>query len=368
MSYKPATEAALNIELSLDQRQALQSDSSTAAHRVRRHRQGGTHRPVRVLLLRQFADRATVHDFLALLAERFARQRLRALAKVQGKAADAKPVVLFLCNHNAGRSQMAMGFFTHLTEDAAVVWSGGSEPQGEINPAVIAVMAERGIHISGEYPKTWTDEVIQAADVIITMSCDTCPRLPGRRYEDWDLDDPDGKEVAEVRPIRDEIEVTCAAYFTKCGSPAGPDPHTPLPPSVGVGVESLWAWLRAPAESRRRSTTPHNTSRDNRVSGRRTAGFDGRCRRPVIAKRPMSFVKCLGPSTRGTGDESLRIQSPHRVGIRPTQHRHHPLGDVLGDQAYESLVRKGEAMTSATMAYAYDQIDQARTELNAISK
>ena len=100
-----------------------------------------------------------------------------------------------------------MGFFTHLTDDAAVVWSGGSEPQGEINPAAIAVMAERGIDISGEYPKPWTDEVIQAADVIITMSCgDTCPRLPGRRYEDWDLDDPDGKEVAEVRPIRDEIE------------------------------------------------------------------------------------------------------------------------------------------------------------------
>jgi protein-tyrosine-phosphatase len=102
---------------------------------------------------------------------------------------------------------MAMGFFSHLTEDAAVVWSGGSAPQGEINPAVIAVMAERGIDISSEYPKPLTDEVIHAADVIITMGCgDACPRLPGRRYEDWDLDDPDGKEVAQVRPIRDEIE------------------------------------------------------------------------------------------------------------------------------------------------------------------
>jgi protein-tyrosine-phosphatase len=144
---------------------------------------------------------------LALLAERFARQRLRALVKVEGKSIEGKQVVLFLCNHNAGRSQMAMGFFTRLAGNAAVAWSGGSEPKGEINPAVIAVMAERGIDLANEYPKPWSLEILQAADLIITMGCgDAAPILPGRRYEDWVLDDPDGKDVAAVRPIRDEIE------------------------------------------------------------------------------------------------------------------------------------------------------------------
>lgn len=155
----------------------------------------------------QLAATATVQDFLALLAERFARQRLRALAKVEGKSTEGKQVVLFLCNHNAGRSQMAMGFFTRLAGNAAVAWSGGSEPKGEINPAVIAVMAERGIDLANEYPKPWSLEILQAADVVITMGCgDAAPVLPGRRYEDWVLDDLNGKDVAAVRSIRDEIE------------------------------------------------------------------------------------------------------------------------------------------------------------------
>jgi arsenate reductase (thioredoxin) len=102
---------------------------------------------------------------------------------------------------------MAIGFFTRLAGDAAAAWSGGSEPQGEINPAVLTVMAERGIDLANEYPKPWSDEILEAADVIITMGCgDACPPWPGRRYEDWDLDDPDGKDVAAVRPIRDQIE------------------------------------------------------------------------------------------------------------------------------------------------------------------
>jgi protein-tyrosine-phosphatase len=155
----------------------------------------------------QLSTSATVQDFVALLAERFARQRLRALAKVEGKSTEGKPVVLFLCNHNAGRSQMAMAFFSRLTGDAAVAWSGGSAPYGQINPAAIAVMAEHGIDIADEYPKPWSYEIIQAADVIITMGCgDAPPTLQGHRYEDWDLDDPDGKDVAAVRLIRDEIE------------------------------------------------------------------------------------------------------------------------------------------------------------------
>jgi arsenate reductase (thioredoxin) len=154
-----------------------------------------------------FASRAVVLHFLPLLAERFARQRLRALAKVEGKSNDGRPIVLFLCTHNAGRSQMALGFFEHLAGDRAVAWSGGSEPASEINPAAVEAMAERGIDISGEYPKPWTDEIVQAADVVITMGCgDACPIFPGRRYEEWTLDDPDGMSVEQIRPVRDEIE------------------------------------------------------------------------------------------------------------------------------------------------------------------
>ena len=155
----------------------------------------------------QFAGRATVPTFLPLLAERFARQRLDALARVEGLHHDGKPVVLFLCVHNAGRSQMALGFFQHYAGDAAVAWSGGSEPGVEVNPAAIAAMAERGIDICAEFPKPWTDEVVRAADVVITMGCgDACPVFPGKRYEEWVLDDPAGLDVAAVRPVRDEVE------------------------------------------------------------------------------------------------------------------------------------------------------------------
>ncbi len=155
----------------------------------------------------QFATRASIANFLPLLAERFARQRLRALAKVEGKALDGKPTVLFLCTHNAGRSQMAMGFFTQIAGENAVAWSGGSEPGNEVNAAAVAAMAERDIDISHEYPKPWTDEIVQAADVVITMGCgDACPVFPGRRYEEWVLDDPAGQDLDAVRPIRDEIE------------------------------------------------------------------------------------------------------------------------------------------------------------------
>ncbi|MFG1912345.1 arsenate reductase ArsC [Kribbella sp. NPDC048928] len=155
----------------------------------------------------QFATGSTVPNFLPLLAERFARQRLNALARVEGHHDDGKPVALFLCVHNAGRSQMALGFFQQLAGDNAVAWSGGSEPGIEVNPSAIAAMAERGIDISAEFPRPWTDEIVRAADVVVTMGCgDACPIFPGTRYENWDLDDPDGLDVAAVRPIRDEIE------------------------------------------------------------------------------------------------------------------------------------------------------------------
>ncbi|MFV2195444.1 arsenate reductase ArsC [Nocardiopsis sp. LOL_012] len=155
----------------------------------------------------QFAPGATVAQFLPLLAARFARQRLTALARVEDKVNDGRPVVLFLCVHNAGRSQMALGFFRHLAGDRAIAWSGGSEPGQEVNPAAVAAMEEVGIDISSEFPKPWTDEVVRAADVVVSMGCgDACPIFPGKRYEEWTLDDPAGKDVAAVRPVRDEIE------------------------------------------------------------------------------------------------------------------------------------------------------------------
>ncbi len=155
----------------------------------------------------QFSNEATVTTFLPLMAERFARQRLQALARVQGKTHDGLPTVLFLCVHNAGRSQMALGWFNHLAGDRAVAWSGGSEPGTEVNPSAVAAMAEVGIDITTEFPKPWTDEIVQAADVVITMGCgDTCPLFRGKRYEDWELEDPAGQGVDAVRPIRDEIE------------------------------------------------------------------------------------------------------------------------------------------------------------------
>jgi protein-tyrosine-phosphatase len=118
-----------------------------------------------------------------------------------------KPTVLFLCTHNAGRSQMAMGFFSHLAGDQAVAYSGGSAPADQINPTAVAAMAEKGIDITAEHPKRWTDDMVQAADVVITMGCgDTCPVLPGHRYEEWVLPDPAGQPLHAVRPIRDEIE------------------------------------------------------------------------------------------------------------------------------------------------------------------
>ncbi|HWD77859.1 MAG TPA: arsenate reductase ArsC [Kribbella sp.] len=171
----------------------------------------------------QFATGSTVPNFLPLLAERFARQRLAALAKVEGHHDDGKPVVLFLCVHNAGRSQMALGFFEHLAGERAVGWSGGSEPGTEVNEAAVAAMAERGIDISTEYPKPWTDEIVRAADVVVTMGRgDACPIFPGKRYENWDLDDPDGLDVSEIRPIRDEIERRVRQLLAELAVPVVP--------------------------------------------------------------------------------------------------------------------------------------------------
>jgi arsenate reductase len=131
-----------------------------------------------------------------------------------------KPTVLFLCVHNAGRSQMALGFFRHLAGYEAVAWSGGSNPGETVNPSAVAVMAERGIDISRQSPQRWTEAIVRAADVVITMGCgDTCPVIPGKRYVDWTVDDPAGKSVDDVRPVRDEIERRVRALLAELNVP-----------------------------------------------------------------------------------------------------------------------------------------------------
>ena len=119
---------------------------------------------------------------------------------------DRRPAVLFVCVHNAGRSQMAAGYLQHLAGDRIEVLSAGSQPADQVNPAAVAAMAEEGIDIASEQPKLLTDSAVRTADVVITMGCgDECPYYPGKRYEDWELEDPAGQGLDAVRPIRDEI-------------------------------------------------------------------------------------------------------------------------------------------------------------------
>jgi arsenate reductase (thioredoxin) len=149
---------------------------------------------------------APIQVHVPVLAERFARERLRAAAQVEGSIVKEVPEVLFVCVHNAGRSQMAAALLDHYAEGKVHVRSAGSTPADEINPAVVAVMDEMGVDLSREFPKPLTTEVVEAADVVVTMGCgDACPIFPGKRYLDWDLPDPHGKPVEQVRPIRDEI-------------------------------------------------------------------------------------------------------------------------------------------------------------------
>jgi arsenate reductase len=119
---------------------------------------------------------------------------------------DHTPAVLFLCVHNAGRSQMAAGWLRHLAGDRVDVFSGGSDPGDRVNPAAVEAMREVGIDIAGEHPKPWTDDVVRAVDVVVSMGCgDACPVLPGKRYEDWELRDPAGQPLDVVREVRDDI-------------------------------------------------------------------------------------------------------------------------------------------------------------------
>jgi protein-tyrosine-phosphatase len=146
-------------------------------------------------------------NFLPILTQRFARDQLLAAAQAEGKIATTVPEILFVCVHNAGRSQMAAALAKHLSAGKVHVRSAGSQPDQQINPAAIQALAERGIEITEAFPKPLTDDVVHAADVIITMGCgDACPVLPGKRYEDWDVADPAGQTIEVVRAIRDDIQ------------------------------------------------------------------------------------------------------------------------------------------------------------------
>jgi protein-tyrosine-phosphatase len=171
--------------------------------------------------LDMLVQRAHTSTWIPLLAERFARDRLRALIRLESDATTLKPSVLFLCVHNAGRSQMAAGWMRHLAGASVDVFSGGSEPAEQVNQAAVAAMAEKGIDIGGEIPQPWADEIVRAADVVVTMGCgDACPVFPGKRYIDWEVDDPSNKTVEEVRPIRDDLEQRVRALMVELEMPA----------------------------------------------------------------------------------------------------------------------------------------------------
>jgi protein-tyrosine-phosphatase len=150
---------------------------------------------------------AKVNVFVPVLVHRFARERLKALGQAEGVIVKEQPEVLFVCVHNAGRSQMAAGLVKLRSQGRVHVRSAGSYPTDQINPAVIEAMNELGVDMSEEFPKPLTDEVVKAADVVITMGCgDACPIYPGKRCEDWELQDPAGQDLETVRRIRDEID------------------------------------------------------------------------------------------------------------------------------------------------------------------
>jgi protein-tyrosine-phosphatase len=152
-------------------------------------------------------SRARLREFVPLFAHRFARERLQSLAKVGGLVRVDEPEVLFVCVHNAGRSQMAAAMASKLSGGRVVVRSAGSDPTDQLNPAAVSVMRERGYDLSQEFPKPLTDEVVRAADVVITMGCgDACPIYPGKRYLDWQVEDPAGQPANVVATIADDIE------------------------------------------------------------------------------------------------------------------------------------------------------------------
>jgi arsenate reductase len=165
---------------------------------------------------------ARVKDYVPLFVHRFARERLRALGQVEGTIAKDVPEVLFVCVQNAGRSQMAAALLDHYADGRVHVRSAGSSPADQISPSVVAAMSEVGVDISKEFPKPMTDEVVKAADAVVTMGCgDACPIYPGKRYEDWEVDDPAEADLDAVRRIRDDIDERVRRLLSDVTAPAG---------------------------------------------------------------------------------------------------------------------------------------------------
>lgn len=163
---------------------------------------------------------STIHNHLPTLAGRFAADRLTALAQSQGEAPKDVPEVLFICVHNAGRSQMAAALLNHYGQGRVHVRSAGSAPVNAINPMVIEAMAESGLDLGAEYPKPLTDDVVAAADVVVSMGCgDACAVYPGKRYLDWTLDDPQGQSLDTVRAIRDDLDTRVQELLRELTTP-----------------------------------------------------------------------------------------------------------------------------------------------------
>jgi arsenate reductase (thioredoxin) len=159
---------------------------------------------------------ARINVFVPVLAHRFARERLKALGQAEGRIVKEVPEVLFVCVQNAGRSQMAAGLMSHRAAGKVHVRSAGSDPAEQINPAVVEAMAELGIDLHEAFPKPLTDEVVRAADAVVTMGCgDACPIYPGKRYLDWELADPAGQDLETVRGIRDDIDARVQALLAE---------------------------------------------------------------------------------------------------------------------------------------------------------
>lgn len=164
------------------------------------------------------ATQPKLATFLPVFVRRFARERLLAIAQAEGTVTKEHPEVLFVCVHNAGRSQMAAVLTSHLSGGRVHVRSAGSTPASEINPRVVQAMSELGLDLSQEFPKPLTDDFVRAADVVITMGCgDACPVYPGKKYVDWEVQDPAGEPIEEVRRIRDDIASRVRALLSNLG-------------------------------------------------------------------------------------------------------------------------------------------------------
>lgn len=198
-----------------------QTHLAQAAERLRREFDGqlNTETVQRLLddSVRELTARAQHSMWVPLLAERFTRDRLRAILRLEGDQTST-PSILFLCVHNAGRSQMAAGFARAMGGEDVDVYSGGAEPADAVNTAAVEAMAELGIDIREQLPQPWSDEIVRAADIVVTMGCgDACPVFPGKRYLDWELEDPAGRDIEGVRRIRDDIRSRVRMLLNELG-------------------------------------------------------------------------------------------------------------------------------------------------------